>query len=713
MQSLKFESLQSLVDYEFWYDLENKKLLEYKLDNLPKPIYATYTTGRSFQSNVIHNTSGNTVALSSKIRLGEQAFNENTQSNLFTFQIPGTLYNANTIEEFNNYDKKELIRSVALDKIYEKIKDKSWLLQPNEIIRFLLLTFADLKQHSFYYWFAFPALVFEKQDVTFENITSLSKLNEKLCENIRVAIEEFRSIVNKSQQGFFFILVDKENEKVQVKPLKDWKEVYQLTDKKVYLSFADPSSLAENPNWILRNYLLASSLTFKRNRFDVLCYREDPSKRDITSSIILENVTVDFGVELSNDESYDLLSRKKEEISVVGWEKNAKGKLGPRFANVGSMMDPIKLAESSVTLNLQLMKWRMFPSLNLELLSQTKCLLIGSGTLGCHVARNLMAWGIFNITFVDRTKVSFSNPVRQPLYEYEDCLNGGRNKAECAAEHLKKIYPKVNANHVALDIPMPGHFVTNRENVKSNVEKLEDLIDKHDVVFLLTDTRESRWLPSLIAIKKKKIVINSALGFESYLVMRYGVQHQKERLGCYFCNDVVAPVNSMKDRTLDQQCTVTRPGVSAIAGSLAVEMLVALLHHPLKECAPAVVPGQLQHELTSDLGIVPHQIRGSVTNYQTNLLFGVSYNQCTCCSNTVIEHYEKDGFDFLEKVFQDPKMLEELTGLKALHEKTMKMFESMSIEEDEEEVEEINSTNNQPNVQQDCASSGDDDFEVL
>jgi ubiquitin-like modifier-activating enzyme ATG7 len=45
------------------------------------------------------------------------------------------------------------------------------------------------------------------------------------------------------------------------------------------------------------------------------------------------------------------------------------------------MMDPIKLAESSVALNLNLMKWRMFPNLNIDLLAQQKCLLVGSGNI--------------------------------------------------------------------------------------------------------------------------------------------------------------------------------------------------------------------------------------------------------------------------------------------------------------------------------------------
>ena len=75
-------------------------------------------------------------------------------------------------------------------------------------------------------------------------------------------------------------------------------------------------------------------------------------------------------------------------------------------------MDPASLAEQAVGLNLKLMKWRMAPELNIEILKTTKCLLLGSGSLGCQVARNLLSWGYEHITFVDNGKVSYSNPVR-------------------------------------------------------------------------------------------------------------------------------------------------------------------------------------------------------------------------------------------------------------------------------------------------------------
>ena len=46
-----------------------------------------------------------------------------------------------------------------------------------------------------------------------------------------------------------------------------------------------------------------------------------------------------------------------------------------------------------------------------------------------------------NITFVDNGKVSYSNPVRQSLFNFEHCLDGGQLKAQAAATMLEKIFP--------------------------------------------------------------------------------------------------------------------------------------------------------------------------------------------------------------------------------------------------------------------------------
>lgn len=229
---------------------------------------------------------------------------------------------------------------------------------------------------------------------------------------------------------------------------------------------------------------------------------------------------------------------------------------------------------------------------------------------------------------------------------------------------------------------MPGHIVSkeSRKEVQKQVDLLTKLIQDHDVIFLLTDSRESRWLPTVLGTLYQKTVITVALGFESFVVMRHGIHSKdsKDVLGCYFCNDVVAPVNSTKDRSLDQQCTVTRPGTSAMSGGIAVELLVSMLQHPLGAKAPASKKDDQIGEL---FGLVPHQIRGSLSSFQNMILTGSSYNQCTACSPKIIQAFEKDGFDFLEKAFNDPAILEEITGLKDMKNNTEKVFESIEDEE--------------------------------
>lgn len=58
-----------------------------------------------------------------------------------------------------------------------------------------------------------------------------------------------------------------------------------------------------------------------------------------------------------------------------------------------------------------------------------------------------------------------------------------------------------------MSIPMPGHPVpeASLQSTKQAVSDLEKLFDEHDVIYLLMDSRESRWLPTLIGAAKGKV----------------------------------------------------------------------------------------------------------------------------------------------------------------------------------------------------------------
>lgn len=55
---------------------------------------------------------------------------------------------------------------------------------------------------------------------------------------------------------------------------------------------------------------------------------------------------------------------------------------------------------------------------------------------------------------------------------------------------------------------MPGHPVG--ESLKaetiSSIEMITEAIQQHDVIFLLLDTREARWLPTLLGAHFGKVI---------------------------------------------------------------------------------------------------------------------------------------------------------------------------------------------------------------
>ncbi|TFK61764.1 E1-like protein-activating [Pluteus cervinus] len=678
MPIVQFAPFTSLVQPSFWHELTRLKIDVLKLSDDAVPIRGSYTTGRS----VVDRESGQEIALGCNLSVGSESFEkDHKHDRLGSAHASGTVKNYNTIEDFKAADKTALFNGEA-DKIWNQIvttRDTSLL------THFLLITFADLKKYKYYYWFAFPAFV-SKPAWEIDEAGWTSASTEYTPEALASIYTQHRNIDAPS-----FFLVRSSGAEVTVGTVESLEEFYSQTpDSPITVGFIDPSANPTNPGWPLRNLLayLHALYPTKTHSVRVLCWRdaEIPSTGNWKSK---------FGtVSVPNTESVEGATTKP---SAVGWEKNPQGKLGPRVADLAPMMDPTRLANQAVDLNLKLMRWRILPSLDLEKVSSTRCLLLGAGTLGCYVARTLMAWGVRKITLLDNSRVSFSNPVRQPLFEFEDCLNGGKPKAQCAADSLKRIYPGIDATGVSLSIPMPGHPIpaASLEQTKEDVKKLEKLIDEHDAIFLLMDSRESRWLPTVIGASKNKIVLNAALGFDTFLVMRHGPRSSSQpeknpKLGCYFCNDIVAPSDSLTDRTLDQMCTVTRPGLASIASSTAVELLASLLQHPDGLYAAAPPPGQDLSNLSGDeyssvLGVVPHQLRGFLAQFRNLPIVGAAFDGCTGCSETVLKEYETKGFDMLLQAFNDQKYLEKLSGLDKLYEEGQKALETVDWDEEDGE----------------------------
>ncbi|KAI8143271.1 hypothetical protein BJV82DRAFT_106967 [Fennellomyces sp. T-0311] len=621
---LQFAPFASSVDAAFWQDLATKKLDVLKLSEASQPVYAYYATGH-------HPPLPDSVSMPARICVPAQGLNTNDDTRPpFTFRVTGEILNTNTLEDFKKLDKNDLFQKQTA-KIWQSIQSGDALDRPSVLSHFLMLTFADLKKYKFYYWFAFPALMPTDPWLQPEPMRPIGDT---------FSPAEIASLTHAYQDAdrppFFLI---RRTDKVVIGQLHEWSTFFQQDDEP-WIGFADPSS-SETPGWPLRNLLALLHEKHGIRKLKVLCYRESPGKATSTDASRL------LVAELPPSARYP------QPPKAVGWERNAQAKLAPRMADLGPLMDPLRLADTAVDLNLKLMRWRVMPELDLDKVKHTKCLLLGAGTLGCYVARCLLGWGVRHITFVDNGSVSFSNPVRQPLYTFDNCINGGQPKAETAAKNLASIQPTVNAVGYNLSIPMPGHVATSDDRLSSDIRQLTELINAHDAVYLLTDSRESRWLPTLLAMQANKLVINAALGFDTYLVMRHG--SRQSNLGCYFCNDIVAPADSLTDRTLDQQCTVTRPGLAAIAGALAVELMVSVLQHADGVSAAA-----------SDdciLGRIPHQIRGFLGQFHNMLIVGQSYANCTACSEKVIQAYQEDPFQFTKKILRDPEYLEEVSGI--------------------------------------------------
>jgi len=542
----------------------------------------------------------------------------------------------------------------------------------NRLNTFRVFMHADLKKWKFFYWFLFPSVMFapyefvEKRSGDEEETLCGSASAKSRAECVKLWLDEPKSdfawCVETIRKGTDTYVSSNHALSKFVELCQDGSLTTEDgADRTLEICFIDNAS-GDAPSISLLNVLTFLDVRFQRTKpINVSCIRANKKGIfDFKCCLFLKRI------QPLKTEILDSMNTTDVGFTCIGWERDHKNKLKPRKADLSNAMDPEKLARDAVDLNLKLMRWRQAPTLHVDAISKSKIVLVGAGTLGCSVARTLLGWGVRNITFIDDGRVSFSNPARQSLFTFEDCLDGGKPKARAAAERLKAIVPDINANYIEMRVPMPGHAVaeSERAEVLESIDTLEKEIQHADAVFLLTDTRESRWLPTVLCAAHNIQCYNCALGFDTYLAMRHGVPSDalSNQKGCYFCNDVVAPINSTRDRSLDQQCTVTRPGLAQIAGALAVELWVTASEESRRKDENISVSSSIfgihddgddtdesSEATTGDR--IPHQIRGSLRQFTQTIFYAPPFTNCVACSENVLREYRENGKAFLLSVF--------------------------------------------------------------
>lgn len=533
------------------------------------------------------------------------------------------IHNVNTAKEFKEFDRVKLIND-----------SKS---QPGDIAtmpQVHVVSFADLKSYIFTYNVAIPTLCTSDYNFSYTSSTTMSPL--VLPEN----------------------------------PTHDLVSVYRGSE---VVKFSHDS--VQDGDTILVQYPSSNLPFFMRSVLSSIALSLPVSPITISVHILASSTTF-TGIEIRPTQSVHVMP------NWVRWTHPMT--LQPttiQSVDLKRFLDPATIASEAVDLNIKLIKWRLIPQLEPEKMSSLKFLLIGAGTLGCAVARSLVAWGVSHITLVDSGKVSYSNPPRQWLFTLKDAAESAP-KAERAAQRLKEILPHNNITGIDLAVPLPGH-PSDLANIDHTFDQLNSLIHSHDVVFMLTDSRESRWLPSLIveAAPHKPLGVSVALGFDSYLI-------KTQSGACYFCNDVNAPSDSTAFRTLDQQCTVTRPGIAAIASCTAVELVANLATSRDGFWSTRFVEDDLANSKKSLLGSLPDQIRGFLGSFQSCPAVTEKFDKCICCSPQVVEEFQKRGIEFVKEVVADGKVLMTISGLEEFNGKISAEFNDSDFgwDDDEEEI---------------------------
>ncbi len=141
-------------------------------------------------------------------------------------------------------------------------------------------------------------------------------------------------------------------------------------------------------------------------------------------------------------------------------------------------------------------------------------LIVGLGGLGCPLITYLAASGVGKIGIVDHDKVEASNLSRQTLFNSSDI---GKPKVKQVKKFINKFYKKVK-------------IISFEKRLTS--KNINNTIKNFDIICDGTDNYETRYLINDYCLKKKKILISSAISKFDGQLMKFNF---KKKGPCYRC----------------------------------------------------------------------------------------------------------------------------------------------------------------------------------
>lgn len=106
-----------------------------------------------------------------------------------------------------------------------------------------------------------------------------------------------------------------------------------------------------------------------------------------------------------------------------------------------------------------------------------------------------------------------------------------------------------------------------------------------------------------------------------------------------------------------------------VVSAAVTEMMISLLHHPNGGRAPLIAgtsdPSDT-HQPGSCLGMVPHQIRGSIATFEQMVIGGEPFDKCTACGGAVLNEYHSRGTDFVIDACNNRKLPQQFLSSKDL-----------------------------------------------